>query len=231
MILWYFTMILWYFTMIQWYFTMILWYFTMILWYFTMILWYFTMILWYFTMILWYFTMILWVFLLYLLLYLPQYHNDPKFSNRQVWANIADPDQTAPRAIPFASFWQNSLRFIGLFSWILGRLQQSFLASKFLGILRYTAEVTEVMSGLEFILTTLFLGKTPGDCFPVLSVHSFAITCIWQLLLNQLKRKNGHRNIFMSKSSRKNVPDVGSIPGPLASQSASILTEKISMSS
>ena len=25
------------------------------------------------------------------------YLNDPKFSDRQVWANIADPDQTAPR--------------------------------------------------------------------------------------------------------------------------------------
>ena len=40
--------------------------------------------------------------------------NDPKFSDRQVWANSADPDQTAPRgavwsesslfAIPFAGF-------------------------------------------------------------------------------------------------------------------------------
>ena len=24
------------------------------------------------------------------------YHNDPKFSDKQVWANSADPDQTAP---------------------------------------------------------------------------------------------------------------------------------------
>ena len=24
------------------------------------------------------------------------YRNDPKFSDRQVWANSADPDQTAP---------------------------------------------------------------------------------------------------------------------------------------
>ena len=47
------------------------------------------------------------------------YHNDPKFLERQVWANSADPDQTAPQgigiqgavlsgsslfAIPFASF-------------------------------------------------------------------------------------------------------------------------------
>ena len=25
------------------------------------------------------------------------YRNDPKFSDKQVWANSADPDQTAPR--------------------------------------------------------------------------------------------------------------------------------------
>ena len=43
-----------------------------------------------------------------------KYRNDPKFSDRLVWANSADPDQTAPRgevksgspllAISFASF-------------------------------------------------------------------------------------------------------------------------------
>ena len=27
------------------------------------------------------------------------YHNDPKFSDRLVWANSADPDQTAPRGV------------------------------------------------------------------------------------------------------------------------------------
>ena len=33
------------------------------------------------------------------------YRNDPKFSDRQVWANSADPDPTATLfAIPFASF-------------------------------------------------------------------------------------------------------------------------------
>ena len=42
------------------------------------------------------------------------YRNDPKFSDRNTWANSADPDQTAPRgavrsgstlfAIPSASF-------------------------------------------------------------------------------------------------------------------------------
>ena len=71
-----------------------------------------------------------------------EYRYDPKFSDRYVWANSADPDQIAPRgavwsgsslfAFPFASFWWNKLRF-GLFVWILGRLQQSFLASENLG--------------------------------------------------------------------------------------------------
>ena len=43
---------------------------------------------------------------------------------------------------------------------------------------------------------------------PVLSAHSFASN--WQLLfLNQRKRENGRRNVFMTKSQRKNVPDVG----------------------
>ena len=43
---------------------------------------------------------------------------------------------------------------------------------------------------------------------PVLSAHSFASS--WYLLfLNQWKRENGCRNFFMTKSPRKNVPDVG----------------------
>ena len=43
-----------------------------------------------------------------------RYRNDPKFSDRYIWANSADPDQTAPKgavwsgstlfAIPSASF-------------------------------------------------------------------------------------------------------------------------------
>ena len=43
---------------------------------------------------------------------------------------------------------------------------------------------------------------------PVLSAQSFASNS--QLLfLNQRKRENGRRNVFMTKSPRKNVPDVG----------------------
>ena len=68
------------------------------------------------------------------------------FLDTWVWAISADPDKTAPRiavwsgsplfAIPFASFWRNTQRF-GLFSWILGFLQQSFLVSENLGALWY----------------------------------------------------------------------------------------------
>ena len=35
------------------------------------------------------------------------YRNEPKFSDRQVLAYSADPDQTACLLFPFESFWQN----------------------------------------------------------------------------------------------------------------------------
>ena len=63
------------------------------------------------------------------------YRNVPKFSDRQVWANSADPDQTAPRgavwsgstlfAIPSASFGWISLRKCHLVQ-LLGWIQQNF---------------------------------------------------------------------------------------------------------
>ena len=62
------------------------------------------------------------------------------------------------------------------------------------------------MSGRSVILSTLFLGKLPQSSLPVLSAHLFAINSR-MLFLNQRKRKNGRRNIFMTKSSRKDVPD------------------------
>ena len=56
------------------------------------------------------------------------------------------------------------------------------------------------------VLSTLFLGKPSRGSLPGLSIHSFAINR--QLLfLNQQKRKNGRRNVFMTKSSQKNVLD------------------------
>ena len=60
---------------------------------------------------------------------------------------------------------------------------------------------------------------------PLLSAHSFASN--WHLLfLNQRKRENGRRNVFMTKSPWKNVPDVGielgaaCMPSELASDRA-----------
>ena len=48
---------------------------------------------------------------------------------------------------------------------------------------------------------------------PVLSAHS--VVSNWQLLfLNLRKRENGHRNVFMTKSPRKTVSDVGIELGP-----------------
>ena len=32
------------------------------------------------------------------------YRNVPKFSDRQVWANSADPDQTAPQGLHYLQF-------------------------------------------------------------------------------------------------------------------------------
>ena len=39
-----------------------------------------------------------------------KYRNDPKFSDRQVWANSVDPDQTAPRG----AVWSGSTLFAAL---------------------------------------------------------------------------------------------------------------------
>ena len=60
------------------------------------------------------------------------YHNDPKFSDRFIWANSADPDQTAPRgavwsgsslfAIPFALF-RGITPWLNLNAWIVQCLQ------------------------------------------------------------------------------------------------------------
>ena len=75
-----------------------------------------------------------------------EYRNVPKFSDRQVWANSADPDQTAPRgavwsgstlfAIPAASFGCITLRKSHLVQ-LLGWLLQIFWVSEILGFLRY----------------------------------------------------------------------------------------------
>ena len=70
-------------------------------------------------------------------------------------------------------------------------------------------------------LATLFLGKPPRQ------FTSTYCTFFRQLLfLNQRKKENGRRNVFMTKSARKTVPDVGievgaaCMPSELASDRA-----------
>ena len=75
-----------------------------------------------------------------------KYCNFPKFSDGQIWANSADPDQTAPRgavwsgstlfAIPSASFGCITRRNSHLVQ-LLGWLQINFQVSEILGFLRY----------------------------------------------------------------------------------------------
>ena len=73
------------------------------------------------------------------------YRNDPKFSDRQAWANSADADQTAARgavwsgstlfAVPSASFGLDTLwksHTVQILEW----LQQMFWVSDNLGNLR-----------------------------------------------------------------------------------------------
>ena len=90
------------------------------------------------------------------------YRNFPKFSDRQVWANSADPDQTAPRgavwsgstlfAIPSASFGCITLRKHHLVQ-LLGWLQQIFWVFEYLGNLRYISRTTTFqMTGLEGLM-------------------------------------------------------------------------------
>ena len=43
-----------------------------------------------------------------------KYRNDPKFSDRYVWANSADPDQTVPRG----AVWSGSTLFVILSAWL-----------------------------------------------------------------------------------------------------------------
>ena len=64
------------------------------------------------------------------------------------------------------------------------------------------------MPGRSVILNTLFVDKPFGGSLPVHCVHNFATNCKL-LFLNQRKGKNDHKNVFMIKSPRKNVPGVG----------------------
>ena len=61
------------------------------------------------------------------------YRNFPKFSDRQVWANSADPDQTAPRLFAIACI---TLRKRHLVTFKVITL--NFWVSEILGFLRYS---------------------------------------------------------------------------------------------
>ena len=54
----------------------------------------------------------------------------------------------------------------------------------------------------------LFLNNPSGGVYQYLVYILSQLTDSFSFL-NQQKRKNGHRNIFMTKFSRKNVQDVG----------------------
>ena len=68
-----------------------------------------------------------------------QYRNDPKFSDRKVWANSADPDQTAPRSSLFAIpviFWTKYPKVCAL-CLNFREITDNFLVCENLGTLRY----------------------------------------------------------------------------------------------
>ena len=69
------------------------------------------------------------------------YRKDPKFSDRQAWANSADPDQTVPRGFTLFAILSASFGLITLWkshiAQILEWLQQIFGVSEYLGNLRY----------------------------------------------------------------------------------------------
>ena len=100
-----------------------------------------------------------------------KYHNFPKFSDRQVWANSADPDQTAPRgavwsgstlfAIPSASFGCITVRKSHLFQ-LLGWLQKFFGVSEYLGNLRICVFEHSVMTNFNCSCPAIQRGQGSG---------------------------------------------------------------------
>ena len=77
------------------------------------------------------------------------YRNFPKFSDRQIWENSAEPDQTVWSgstlfAYPSASFGCITLRKSHLVQ-LLGWLQQIFCMPKYLGNLQYVVSIQVIM--------------------------------------------------------------------------------------
>ena len=92
---------------------------------------------------------------------------------------------------------QLSILLLMLTSLEPNQMKYLLIESLFDLVLYVHGQTAEVWSGWSVTLATLFLGKPPGASLPVLSAHS--LTIYWQLLfLNQWKRKNGARNIFIT---------------------------------
>ena len=71
--------------------------------------------------------------------------NDPKFSDRQVWANSADPDQTAGQrldCLPFRLHLLNALPYVKQPCPNFRVITANFWVSELLGVLRYTTSIT-----------------------------------------------------------------------------------------
>ena len=64
------------------------------------------------------------------------YHGDPKFSNSQVWANNADPDQ-GPHCLAVRLHLLEALIYAKKHLQILGYIQQFFSGDNVFGLLQY----------------------------------------------------------------------------------------------
>ena len=75
------------------------------------------------------------------------------------------------------------------------------------------------------ILAILFLCKPPRGMLPILSARLSLMTD-QHSFLNHLRMKNGHRNIFMTKSSQKACQSQETIAGPPRYNSLTLLTNE-----
>ena len=123
-------------------------------------------------------------------------------THRSIWVQKAEMPRYSFRK---NRFYNNNLFFFSFFFFFCGkRLQTMAIKSR---MTMYVVSHVHFFFFFFFHFCFTALQRLLGS-LPVLSAHSFASN--WQLLsLNQRKRENDRRNVFMTKSSRKNVPDVG----------------------
>ena len=90
-----------------------------------------------------------------------EYHNDPKFSDRQVWANSVDPEQTAPKeavypgstlfAIPSALFGHISLYITKLHCSNFRIITAIFSVCEISGVVAVTIlMITKIVTATEY---------------------------------------------------------------------------------